>query len=62
MRSWPVGRTAFIGLTCWNESSNSVCLDTEIFTWLGKALDWGEKQGTTFNKLHFLNVSRNQKW
>lgn len=27
-------------LTCWNESSNSVCLDTEIFTWLGKALDW----------------------
>ena len=27
------------GLTCWKESSNSVCLDTEIFTWLGKALD-----------------------
>lgn len=37
-------------LTCWNESSNSVCLDTEIFTWLGKALDCTlqkEKKNTT---------------
>lgn len=30
-------------LTCWNESSKSVCLDTLTFTWLGRALDWREK-------------------
>lgn len=26
-------------LTCWKESSNNVCLETVIFTWLGRALD-----------------------
>lgn len=28
-------------LTCWKESSNNVCLETVIFTWLGRAFDWG---------------------
>lgn len=26
-------------LTCWKESSNNVCLETVIFTWLGRAFD-----------------------
>lgn len=26
-------------LTCWKESSKSVCLETLIFTWLGRAFD-----------------------
>lgn len=30
-------------LTCWKESSNKVCLDTLIFTWLGSALDCNHK-------------------
>lgn len=39
--------------TCWKESSNRVCLDTEIFTWLGRALDYTDKteeKGTVFIK------------
>lgn len=32
-------------LTCWKESSKSVCLETLIFTWLGRAFDWKKKTG-----------------
>lgn len=34
-------------LTCWKESSNKVCLDTLIFTWLGSALDCNQKAVTS---------------
>lgn len=32
------------GLTCWKESSKSVCRETLIFTWLGSAFDWNQTQ------------------
>lgn len=32
--------------TCWKESSKSVCRDTLIFTWLGRALDCKQDKST----------------
>lgn len=35
-------------LTCWNESSKSVCRETLIFTWLGNAFDYEQGRDRRF--------------